>query len=518
MIFDSFIPKAHRDIFVNQDLDPYLQRLYLKFGAAPMLTDLSISNLFGGSNTKAARYPRVHASKWRERVLEENICIAPIQSYLGQFSSDSEKYSLLLIDIVVPSYRINKDSLTNICSIDVPNYIRTTFILIVDNPSLLVKMFDPTENISHGDASLLLEEQILDSSKTKNNVRVRCNERNLGASASRNRGIEESAAEYIIFLDDDVIPEQNLLDEYGKSIKKNINSEKPFLGLVGLVHFPRDQNMSIFHAGVFMSYLLFSFEIATSNLYLEPGWGVTANILFRKFPRMSFDTTYAKTGGGEDIDFALRLSEENGSLKLKCCPSAKVTHLIWDGGFFHLCKHFFRWANGDSGLFNRSHRISSSSSSSSLVYISFPNIVETWAFVYIPYVLCISEKYDIISIATTSIFMFLCDLLVDLFWKNGQEFQHRLSLVLGEAFDKSAAVSTARNIRWFGIRAHIIANFYIIALECGRLYGHLNRGCFQNICHRFDWHCGRLEDSKKNFVSREMIKFIFFASVIKYVG
>ena len=83
------------------------------------------------------------------------------------------------------------------------------------------------------------------------------------------------------------------------------------------------------------------FEIAGNNMYSEPAWGVTANILFKTFPGMSFDTRYAKTGGGEDVDFALRTSQENGNLKLKCCPSAQVTHLFWSGGLYNLCKHFF---------------------------------------------------------------------------------------------------------------------------------------------------------------------------------
>ena len=154
----------------------------------------------------------------------------------------------------------------------------------------------------------------------------------MGASASRNRGIKESAAEYILFLDDDVIPEDDILFEYGDQLKLYIDKKEPILGLLGLVRFPRDDKISALHAGVLMSYLTFSFEIAGSNIYPEPAWGVTANILFRKIPNMSFDTRYAKTGGGEDVDFALRLSKETGGLKLKCCPSAKVTHLFWSGG------------------------------------------------------------------------------------------------------------------------------------------------------------------------------------------
>lgn len=35
---------------------------------------------------------------------------------------------------------------------------------------------------------------------------ITSSQENLGASKSRNRGLEESAAEFVLFLDDDVIP------------------------------------------------------------------------------------------------------------------------------------------------------------------------------------------------------------------------------------------------------------------------------------------------------------------------
>jgi len=61
-----------------------------------------------------------------------------------------------------------------------------------------------------------------------NNIWVRCNEQNLGASASRNRGIEESTGDYILFLDDDVIPSKDLLHSYGRTLQKNKKKKKMF--------------------------------------------------------------------------------------------------------------------------------------------------------------------------------------------------------------------------------------------------------------------------------------------------
>ncbi|KAG1819945.1 hypothetical protein EV424DRAFT_1539626 [Suillus variegatus] len=52
-------------------------------------------------------------------------------------------------------------------------------------------------------------------------IRIRINESNLGASASRNRGMKESAADWILFLDDDVTPQDDILIEAEKAIRVN---------------------------------------------------------------------------------------------------------------------------------------------------------------------------------------------------------------------------------------------------------------------------------------------------------
>eukprot|EP00979_Chaetoceros_neogracilis_P009175 scaffold2084_cov262-Chaetoceros_neogracile.AAC.2 len=363
-IFGGLIPNQHKTIFVNQDLDPYLQRIYLKFAAAPLLQDVRITNSCGGSDDVAARYLRIPAPFWRDRVLED-VCIEPIDSYLQDYACAAqpgsfnrflaEQHSMTLVDVVIPCYRVNIKYLQDICSIQVPSYMRTTFLIIVDNPLHLVKVaadsFGASPLISHTRAASLLE-QYLAEQPCPNNIRVRCNDVNKGASASRNRGIQESCAEYILFLDDDIIPTSNLLHEYGEALRGYTENKDLILGLVGLVHFPRE-NVSLLHAAVFMSYLIFSFEIAENDLYKNPAWGVTANILYKKFPRMAFDTRYAKSGGGEDVDFALRLSKENRGLHLRSCPSARVNHLFWSDGLFDLCQHFFNWATGDGALFYR---------------------------------------------------------------------------------------------------------------------------------------------------------------------
>ena len=127
---------------------------------------------------------------------------------------------------------------------------------------------------------------------------------------------------------------------------------------------------------------------------------------------MLFDTRYAKTGGGEeDVDFALRLSRETGGLKLKCCPSAKVTHLFWSGEMSQLCRHFFNWANGDSALFDRF-------AGESLVYLSYPNFIETWIVLALP-LSFVAASNQLLHLIFATLAMFACDVIVDISWNSG---------------------------------------------------------------------------------------------------
>lgn len=58
-------------------------------------------------------------------------------------------------------------------------------------------------------------------------------QRILGRRASRNKGVDESSAEYVLFLDDDVIPEPDVLEAYGTALKTQVLDSK--YELVGLI-------------------------------------------------------------------------------------------------------------------------------------------------------------------------------------------------------------------------------------------------------------------------------------------
>jgi glycosyltransferase involved in cell wall biosynthesis len=500
-IFGSLIPPYRDGLFVNQDLDPYLFRLYLKAGAAPLIEQVKLRNKTGGNFVNPTRYERIHAEGWQDFVLED---VKPIMKYLKINSACMpQAYECLLVDIVSPTARLDIDYLTRICSLRVPERMRTTFIIVVDSPDTLNERMG-THDIDQGASRL---ESILVNASAqgrtdyyRNNIRVRCNRTNMGASAARNRGIDESSAEFILFLDDDVLPEPDLLTKYEAAL---LDMDESTVGLVGLVQFPRTPNLPIVHAAVLMSYLTFVFEIASNPMYQSPAWGVTANILVKRLPGLRFDTSYAKTGGGEDVDFCLRILETSGG-RLMAAPAAMVTHEFWPGSLQRvLLPHFFRWSVGDGALFlhHRKYR-----------YLSWPNLVE-FLVLYLgcrtPLLLWSCKSESVLWLVLEAMLVFPALLLVDIVvdMSNKSEFTNRCRLLGPYVFKYT-----------YYIRAHMLANIYVAVLEAGRLFGHWRRGELQNICHRFDWHCGRLPHARGNFVRRELVKFLLFLATVLTAG
>jgi glycosyltransferase involved in cell wall biosynthesis len=492
-IFKGLIPSHRMDCFVNQDLDPYLQRLYLKFGAAPYLVTTNLENSEGGTNSNGARYKRIEAKGWRDFVRQDD---KPITDYLHlhQKKSSPKIIPKILLDVVIPTYRLELEYLRRICELKVPETLRTTFIVVVDNPDWLIQKalteLEAPDSVTGDQAASLLQEFLSAHSPT-NNIRVRCNATNLGASASRNRGIEESAADYILFLDDDVTPNAGLLDAYQQAIS---TKDEETIAFVGMVRFPRSPTLPLRHAAVLMSYLTFMFEIAADPIYESPAWGVTANLVVEMGTGVRFDTAYAKTGGGEDVDFCLRLTRSRHGGHLRSVPEAVVVHDFWKGGAIALSRHFSNWAVGDSALFDRFP---------DQVYRSFPNFVETAFFTFSGAILVsiYSQRLPVGRLVVAVPLLLAADFLIDA--SDQREFRNRGRLL---QYRRSLPFRTA---------AHVLANYYVVVLEAGRFYGHAKRGhVWRNAMKRFDWHCGRLPGSRRQFVVKEGYKFAAFVAII----
>ena len=178
-------------------------------------------------------------------------------------------------------------------------------------------------------------------------VVIHVNSINRGVTSSRNRGIQASGADWIVLQDDDVVPDPALLQAYSTAIQRHVSDDQEQLplGFCGMIHVPAPFNG--FTAAMRMSCVPNAFEIA--ELTRTPIWGCTANVCMRNGPWRRFVEDWENTGGGEDIDFFLRLQREVGGA-IMSVPEAAVTHSWWDEGSCRAYWHFYLWGKGDGRL------------------------------------------------------------------------------------------------------------------------------------------------------------------------
>jgi hypothetical protein len=66
----------------------------------------------------------------------------------------------------------------------------------------------------------------------------------------------------------------------------------------------------------------------------------------------AFDLRFPKTGGGEDIDYCLKVTQAGALGRMVAVPGAAAQHPWWDGGrhSWLLYRRVYRWALGDGQL------------------------------------------------------------------------------------------------------------------------------------------------------------------------
>lgn len=228
------------------------------------------------------------------------------------------------MDIVIPSFRADFKVLESIRNLDCPSMLDRRIIIVLDDPNHTIP-------------------EQLEAWKELPDITIIRNRRNLGANRSRNRGIEEASAEWILFLDDDIVPEPNLLQIYAEAIWED-GDDVP--GFVGTTRFPSPVNS--FTRGIVASDILTFFDLAENRE--EMSWGITANILIKRIAiaEHRFRSRFPKEGGGEDIDLCLEIVNSYGT-NFATEPKAIVHHPWWNGGK-RSYRRFSRWAYGDSQL------------------------------------------------------------------------------------------------------------------------------------------------------------------------
>lgn len=231
-----------------------------------------------------------------------------------------EKSRMKSIDIVMPSIRDDVRSLLRAIPLDVPDGVDVSYYIISDRPGLR------SETLEYNGCP----------------VHFVVNRDLLGASLSRNMGIEMGVGDYVLFLDDDVEAPRNLLSAYMRAVENDADAA----GYVGPTLFPEPINS--FTRGIRASSMTAMFEIPMTREWVS--WGTTSNIMIarKKIGDVRFLSVFPNNGGGEDIDFCLRV-QAGGEKWFRTVPEAAVSHGWWSRGR-RSYKRFFRWSFGDSRL------------------------------------------------------------------------------------------------------------------------------------------------------------------------
>ena len=251
---------------------------------------------------------------------------------------------MISIDVIIPSYRLQSEYLIPIIQMDIPFETNVRFLIIADNPN---------EKIPEDFLSLVDNQKVI----------LFSNKENKGAHKSRNVGLDNSKADWVLFIDDDVNPSKNLILTYAEAIIRNPNE----IGFFGETIFPKPKNN--FTRGLIACDILTFFFIA--DYYKELKWAPTSNVIIKntEIGNIRFKEIFPKNGGGEDIDFFLQIYDKTKK-ELQCLNNAKVYHNWWYNGKRNYIR-FIRWSYGDTLL----HTIFPQ-----FTYYNFPNVIESLTF------------------------------------------------------------------------------------------------------------------------------------------
>ncbi|KII96014.1 glycosyltransferase family 2 protein [Plicaturopsis crispa FD-325 SS-3] len=464
-IFDGVVVP---DDFVNQDGDPYLYQLYRRWNCSRMFSS-RVSNGLGGSDS--ARYEKQHATNWTFGPLDTGVVTA--QKWLC--AQGSRTVAKITLDVIVPCYRVQIPILDGILTLQPSEECTVMFIIIIDDPAsphipALLHKYDRSPN-----------------------VRIRVNEHNVGASASRNRGLEESAADWVHFLDDDIVPAPNLLVEAERAIRGHPTAA----GFVGTALFPPADTVA--KTAIHLAGVTYFWDIARKMAEDLP-WGVTANLVARRSADgVRYDTTFPKTGGGEDIHFCRQKRafalQQPGGVGFMAASDVVVTHPWWHGGKRSWWR-FYMWSVGDGALVKlypeHTYRDFAPNSSEMLLF----------AVASAPVAFC-SGVWQLTPLKI-ALAVVVSNIVHDCYrhlWRDVDR-----TLTIG---------STLTGTRWF--LAVIESSLIRMASEAGRTRGILARGEWSCLGRRFDWFTGRAGDGPKNEQRKDNVQKLVLVAVVGWM-
>lgn len=225
------------------------------------------------------------------------------------------------IDIIIPSYRLNESFLSPIVQLPHPPGWAVSIYIIADNPATDVP-------------------QLLQQWAKEGRIHLLINSRNEGPGQTRNNGIRAGSGKWIILLDDDVMPQEDLLYAYAAAIENNPEA----IGFVGVTEFPQPVNAATLALKI--NGTISHFDLAKYQPSML--WAPTANFVLNrdKLDPSLFDPSLKKSG--EDIEFLVRNSFRSGQQYISV-PGALVRHPWWNDGGVQT-NRLFRYGGGGSEI------------------------------------------------------------------------------------------------------------------------------------------------------------------------
>lgn len=361
---------------------------------------------------------------------------------------------MVSLDVIIPSYRLQSEYILPIIQMDIPPATQVRYFIIADNPDVVT----PHELVPYID------------NKKINLIR---NGTNLGVCKTRNVGIENCIADWVLFIDDDVKPEKNLLVIYLNAITNNPDE----VGFFGEVIFPRPVNR--FTRGLSASIILTFFTIGRHINYLK--WAPTPNVLIRRsaIGNVRFNEVFNKFGASEEIDFFLRIYRITGK-ELRAAKDAIVYHDWWHNGKRNYSR-FVRWAGGFTLLITTFPEYT---------FYNFPNMVESLVaglLLIIP-----------LSIYLHTPLLLACFVAGILIGDCSVEF---LNLLVHKGFRKS--LYTVDSVM---VRTSIDIGKLLTQFKYHKVIGH--------FCKRFDHFCdGKRITKTRRWAGLKFLSYIFFTSL-----
>jgi len=458
--FGTILPRQ----FVNQGGDPYLYELYSRYGASSFATDCQLKNTIGGDDN--ARYKK-HEVNWKGQILRLNMI------HLSEYLDRPPKG--VCLDVIVPSYRTNNDEILEaIVRLKSSIHAYVKFWLVVDNPD-----DDHVKQVKNLAERINTERFAVEGNYYVNVLHYG---ENRGASFARNFGYHYSTADWALFIDDDVVPDEHLLDAYLGALRRYPRSKV----YVGNTELPVATNT--WTKMLRTCNIMFFFGISKHVTF--PPWGVTANLMVRGSRHnhtIQFKSMYPKTGGGEDIDLCFQFKQwYQKSLNdpiIVGVPGATASHPWWNDG--NSCyRQINGWAWGDSLCISEWPE---------KCFWAFPNWIEFITLVIPAYYMIMQTSYR--SLLTAAFLVFVAE--------------H--AFLAGKYY--SSACRHVRKSFWAKLYVAVGAGTILSFQEATRLVAHFYRGHFHCICRRVDWNDGQDPMVKLDVQLTSAVRFAMFAVV-----